>query len=494
MASTPSRGATPAAAATAPASRAAPARAAAPAPDAGSGDAAATADLWQQIGFELRMAPGPRHPLREPLSYFHNSARFISEASARARPFLYHIHAEVTRRQLPYEILLLPIIESAYNPAATSPGGAAGIWQFMPATARRYGLHISRWYDGRRDVLASTDAALDYFEALRDRFMGDWQLVFAAYNCGERTVERAIERNQRLGRRTDFWSLDLPRSTRDYVPKMMALVEIVAHPAAHGVELAHIPATPYFAAIDVGSALDLNRVIDWSAMSGEAFDHLNAAFRKRYTVAGAPSTVLVPHERAGAVADALAALPATARETSREHVVAAGETLSHIAAHTGVPVHVLKQANGLRSTRLAVGQVLRVPAPGEVISAGAPAPARAPAARTHVVRAGDNLWELARTNGTSVAALARANGISLRSTLKPGHRMLLPGGEAPAVPSAAPHYEVRRGDSLWTISRRFKISVADLKRWNGLADELVLRPGQRLVVASPDDAQPLLDI
>ncbi|MEQ8496397.1 MAG: transglycosylase SLT domain-containing protein, partial [Gammaproteobacteria bacterium] len=326
-------------------------------------------DLWRSIGFELRMAPGPRHPLREPLSYFHNSRRFINQAAARARPFLYHIYQEVTRRQLPYEILLLPIVESAYNPAATSPGGAAGIWQFMPATARRYGLHVSRWYDGRRDVVASTTAALDYLEALRDRFMGDWQLVFAAYNCGERTVERAIERNQRLGRRTDFWSLDLPRATRDYVPKLMALVEIIAHPAAHGVELAQIPAAPYFDMVDVGPALDLNRVIDWSGMVGEAFDHLNAAFRKRYTVAGSPTIVLVPRARAANVTQALASLPQSARSASREHVVAAGETLSHIAARTGVSIETIKRANGLGSTRLAVGQVLRVPGPGEALRA-----------------------------------------------------------------------------------------------------------------------------
>ena len=452
--------------------------------------AASDIDLWQRIGFELRMAPDPRQPLRKPLAYFHHSARFVSEASERARPYLYYVYQEVTRRELPYEVLLIPIIESAYNPRATSPAGAAGIWQFIPATARHYGLHVSRWYDGRRDVVASTAAALDYLEALRDRFMGDWQLVFAAYNCGERTVERAIERNQRLGRRTDFWSLDLPRTTRDYVPKLMALVEIIANPAAHGVTLAEIPATPHFETVEVGAALDLNRVLDWTGMSATEFDRLNAAFRKRYTVANAPSTVLVPHGHATAVETALATLPAHARRPLREHVVSAGETLSHIAARHAVSVAALKTANGLHSSALAIGQTLQVPLPGAELPAdpGGAVGTTASAGRELVVRSGDNLWELARANGTSVATLARVNGISPRSTLRPGQRLRLPGSDALASRGAAPHYEVRHGDSLWTISRRFRISIADLKRWNGLADDLALRPGQRLVVARPDDA------
>lgn len=457
---------------------------------------ASETDLWQRIGFELRMAPDPRHPLRKPLAYFHNSARFVSEASGRARPYLYYVYQEVTRRELPYEVLLLPIVESAYNPRATSPGGAAGIWQFIPATARHYGLHVSRWYDGRRDIVASTKAALDYIETLRDRFMGDWQLVFAAYNCGERTVERAIERNQRLGRRTDFWSLDLPRTTRDYVPKLMALVEIIANPAAHGVTLAEIPAAPHFEMVDVGAALDLNRVLDWSGMSAAEFDRLNPAFRKRYTVANAPTTVLVSHGRAGAVESALTALPAHARRPLREHVVSAGETLSHIAARHGVSIAALKTANGLRSSALAIGQTLQVPLPGAALPAAdaSHADTAGSATREHVVRSGDNLWELARANGTSVATLASVNGLSPRATLRPGQRLRLPGSAARASSAAAPHYEVRHGDSLWTISRRFRISVADLKRWNGLADDLALQPGQRLVVARPDDAGPQHDI
>ncbi|MGE0485719.1 MAG: LysM peptidoglycan-binding domain-containing protein [Gammaproteobacteria bacterium] len=438
------------------------------------------------------MAPDPRHPIKPPLSYFHNSPKFIARAATQARPFLHYIYNELTRRELPYEILLLPVMESAYNPAATSPGGAAGIWQFMPATARRFDLHLSRWYDGRRDVVASTAAALDYFEELRDRFMGDWRLVFAAYNCGERTVERAIERNQRLGRRTDFWSLDLPRGTREYVPRLMALVEIIGHPAAYGIELPRIAAEPYFDIVDVGGALDLNRVVDWSGMDGQAFDVLNAAFRRRFTVEGAPTRVLVPHGRAAQVETMLAALPESERRRGRTHVVTRGETLSHIAAATGVSVAALKAANHLQSNRLAVGQELLVPAPAAALALTAEEPpAVAPVGDTpaHVVRDGDNLWDLARHYDTTVAELTRLNGLTPHSTLRLGQKLAVPGRSGSAIADPLPsdggadrHYHVRKGDSLWTISRRFKISVADLKRWNGLNGG-ALQPGQRLVVA-----------
>lgn len=396
-------------------------------------------DLWRLIGKELETRRAIAHSIDLPLGHFHNSTKFVNQAAANAGPFLFHIHEALSRHKLPVEILLVPIIESAYNPAATSPGGAAGLWQFIPATGKRFGLHQSRWYDGRRDVVASTAAAIRYFELLRDRFDGDWALVFAAYNAGERTVENAIARNRRLGRPTDFWSLNLPRGTRAFVPKILALAEIVAHPATYGVTLARIPATPHFTSVDVGSGLDLNRVIAWSGMVGAEFARLNAAFHKRFTVDGAPTTVLVPYGRRAAVESKLAGLPTSARQRI------APETLARSGAQTPV----------------------------------------------HVVTAGDNLWVLARRYGTSVKALAAANGIAHNATLRLGQRLHVPGSSAASTVAATAstaastptHYEVRHGDSLWIIARRFKIPLTDLKRWNELPEGRSLQPGQRLVVA-----------
>ena len=447
-------------------------------------------DLWAAIADELQLRPSPRHPLGAPLAHFHDSARFIDQATANARPFLQHIHAEVVKRGLPLDVLLLPVIESAYNPAATSPGGAAGLWQLIPATGRRFGLPQSRWYDGRRDVVASTRAALDYLALLYQRFDRNVELMFAAYNCGERTVELAIERNRGRGRRTDFWSLDLPRGTRAFVPKLIALAEILRAPAAHGVRVARIPDTPYFESVQVDTGLDLNRVIDWSEMDGAAFSALNAAYVKRYTAAGMPTTVHVPVGQAAAVATMVAKLPRDTRTQDAlggEHIVAKGETLSHIAARHGTSVAALQRANRLTSTRLRIGQRLSVPG-----SATSPAAVRAVAssgAREHRVVEGDNLWVLARRYGTNVDALASANDLPQDATLRPGQRLQLPGTRrarqaVPARPQPL-HYEVRKGESLWSISPRFRVSVAELKRLNQLGDGGQLQPGQRLVVAQP---------
>lgn len=481
-----------------PAAPATPAVTQAPAPEVQHSarqveDAAATAvagasggrDLWRTIGNEMRLAAAPEARIAEPLARA-GGAAFIQAASANAVPFLAHVHAEIKRRNLPFEIALVPVIESGYDPAATSPAGAAGIWQFMPATGRRFGLTQTRWYDGRRDLLASTRAALDYFELLRDRFMGDWELVFAAYNCGERTVERAIERNARLGHATNFAALELPSATREYVPKLLSLAEVVADPEAYGVSLASIPDTPHFQSIDVGKALDLNRVIEWSGMDPALFDRLNAGFRKRLTVSGAPSRILLHPPHIPVVRERLAALPDDARDRARVHVVSRGETLSHIAAATAIPVAAIRRANDLTTNRLAIGQELVIPTP-RAMQAMTPALPRESAERRHTVVRGDSLWSIARRYDTRVEVLARANGINSKATLAPGQEILVPGTgtDMPGATSPTADYEVRRGDSLWTIARRFNVSVAELRRWNALDKRALLQPGQRLLVHPP---------
>ncbi|MGB1883095.1 MAG: LysM peptidoglycan-binding domain-containing protein [Gammaproteobacteria bacterium] len=445
-------------------------------------------DLWRRVGIELTMSASGR-AAADPLSLFNNSTVSITAAAENARPFLAHIVAALEERQLPLEIALIPIVESTYNPQATSPAGAAGLWQLMPATARRFHIAQNRWYDGRRDLFASTAAALDYMENLRDRFLGDWLLVFAAYNCGERTVERAIERNRRAGKPTDFFHLDLPRATQAYVPRLLALVEIIAHPQAYGIELAKIDSETGYALVDAGPGLDLDRIIEWSAMSAGEFDHLNAAYRKRFTVEGLPTNVLVPRDRLDLIARELQSLDADERGAPREYIVQPGDTLSHIAAASGVPVAVLKHANKLRGHHLAIGQQLLLPSPGETAALQDELSDLPLSGHVHVVVNGDNLWDLSRRYNTTVKKIAAANEIRPATTLRLGQSLLIPGQPAQ---SASLHkarsmniYQVRRGDSLWTISQRFKITVADLKAWNDLRADAHLQPGQTLRVNDP---------
>ena len=443
-------------------------------------------DLWHRIIVELRMTPPSHQRIEAAIADLRRNSDFVSTATTRAGPYLYFIYQEIEKRRLPFEIALVPIIESGYAPRATSPDGAAGIWQLMAATGHRFGLHQSRWFDGRRDIVASTYAALDYFEELSDRFYGDWLLAFAAYNCGERTVERAIERNQRMGRPTDFWSLELPRETELYVPKLLALIEVLSHPEAHGVTVAEIRYAPYFDSVEVNGTLDLNRVIEWSGMSTKEFEALNPGFRTRYSVNGTPSRVLVGKEKAEAVAIALAALSDDDRMAPRTYTVKSGETLSHIAAETGATVAALKRANGMRTSRIHAGQNILIPVPGSITGGERSFDSESANTRVHVIVRGDTLWDLARLYGTTSDALAAANDMHPDHTLRPGRELRLPGGTVKEPPGASVrHYEVKKGDSLWTISRRFKVSVAELKKWNGLSGKRYLKPGQRLVVYHP---------
>ena len=460
-------------------------------PDLTRGADSPTADdLWRRIIVELRMTPPTPAHIKTAMHHFARNEDFVSAATRRAKPYLHFIYHEIERRRLPFEITLLPIIESGFAPRATSPDGAAGIWQLMASTGHRFRLHQSRWYDGRRDIIASTSVALDYLEELRDRFFGDWLLAFAAYNCGARTVERAIERNRRAGLPTDFWSLDLPRETEHYVPRLLALVEILSHPQAHAVKIAQVSEAPYFESVDVGGGLDLNRVIEWSGMNAADFEALNPGFRTRFSIAGAPTTVLVHKGRSSAVANAVTRLSEAERRAPRAHTVVAGETLSHIAAEMGVAVATIKRANGMHTSRIRTGQELLIPSPGSIEDATDAFDTDIANAAVHVIVRGDTLWDIARRYATTVNAIAMINTMSHDKTLRPGQELRLPGGVAEQSDGTPLHYEVKQGDSLWTISRRFNVSVADLKKWNRLSGKRYLQPGQKLVVdKSADDQQ-----
>lgn len=456
-------------------------------------------DLWRQIGQELTLQAPPRHRGGDPVKLLRYSRRHFTAVTAHSAPYLQHIYQELKRRKLPAEIALIPVLESGYNNAARSAGGTAGLWQFTAGTGRRYGLSQSAAFDGRHEVLAATDAALDYLESLGKRFDGDWLLAFAAYNCGERNVEQAVARNRRRGRPTDFWSLELPSVTRHYIPRLLALAEVVRNPAAHQVQLARIPGRPYFEPVRITSAVGLRHLARHSGLAADEFERLNAGYRQHTTIGGRANDVLVAFGHGATVAAQLASLPKAVHAGAGRYVVRAGDTLSHIAARHGVTVSALERANRLVSHRLRIGQSLDLPGSARVRATGT-----APAARSnggeHVVAHGDSLWTVARRNGTSAHALAAANGLALDSTLRIGQRLRLPEPAAArtevtaAVPEghgAVTHYRVQRGDSLWTIARRFKVSIASLKLWNEHVADGVLKPGERLVVQPPqgDDAR-----
>lgn len=461
-------------------------------------------DLWDRIRANFELPDHNHRGIKHDLAWYARHQAYLDRVAERASPYLHFIVEEVERRDMPAEIALLPIVESAFQPFAYSHGRAAGIWQFIPSTGKLFGLKQNWWYDGRRDVVASTKAALTYLETLNKHFDGDWLLALAAYNSGEGTVRRAIRKNKRRGKPTDFWSLDLPRETRGYVPKLLAIANIVSDPEAYGVRLVSIPDEPFFDVVDTGSQIDLALAADLAEISMRDLYTLNPGFNRWATDPKGPHRLLVPLEKAGIFEEKLADLSEDSRIQWERHSIRRGETLLAIAEKYRTTVDVLKKVNHIRGNIIREGDNLVIPvATKNLASYTLSAEQRLRATQNtsrsgrqkvvHVVRAGDTLWDLSRKYGVSVRALAKWNGMAPRDMLKTGQKLVVwtkHGRLASATFS--PHdskvitqkigYRVKRGDSLARISQKFKVSVNDLMKWNGLHRNKYLQPGQHLTL------------
>lgn len=454
----------------------------APLPEAG--------DLFERIrkGYALDDVEHPSVDLE--LRWFANHPDYLDRTFKRGERYLHYIVGEIEARNMPLELALLPVVESAFNPVAYSRARASGLWQFIPATGRRYGLKQNWYYDGRRDVIASTNAALDYLQFLANEFDGDWLLAIAAYNCGEARVANEIERNRRAGKPTDYFSLKLPRETRAYVPKLLAMRRIVGDPTAHGLAFAPIPNAPYFTKVDVGGQLDLQVAAELAELSKDELLALNPAFNHWVTDPDGPHYILVPIDREERFQAGIAALPPEERVRVVYHRVRRGDTLGEIANKYGVSVAALKSANKLRGTLIHPGQDLLITGVpnGVSLASAAETPVRPRSASgKHVVRRGDTLWSISRRHGVSMERLASINGLSSRDTLRIGQVLSIPGtaqlasNDASTVQRSST-YVVRRGDSLSTIADRFRVRLSDLLGWNNLTRRSIIRPGQRLVM------------
>jgi len=312
--------------------------------------------IWDRMRKRLMLTGIEQERVLAEVDKIKRSPGTVSFLSKRAEPFLFYIVDEIERRGLPMDLALVPMVESAFEPAAVSPKQAAGIWQFIPGTAANYGLKLVDGYDGRYDIYASTKAALKYLAHLQGLFGGDWLLALAAYNVGEGAVQRAVAANQKAGLGTSYWDLDLPAETRAYVPKILALSRVIADPAAHGVSLRKISPLPYLARVEVsGEPVQLAQAVAGLGMSWEEFYGMNPAFKPDVAPA-APFNLLLPLDKAQALA---ASLPGAKLVAARKYVVKKGETLVVIAKQQGVPPLKLAEWNGLKTdSRVKPGQEL----------------------------------------------------------------------------------------------------------------------------------------
>jgi membrane-bound lytic murein transglycosylase D len=446
--------------------------------------------------------------------YARNQA-YLDRVFGRGEPYLYHIVEELERRGMPAELALLPVVESAFDPFAYSHGRAAGLWQIIPGTGRRLNLEQNWWFDGRRDVLESTRAALDYLDELHMEF-GDWLLAVAGYNSGEGNVERAIKTAAAHGKPTDFWGVQkyLPPETRTYVPRLLAIASIVADPDAYGVALPHIPNEPQFAVVDTGSQIDMTLASELAGIDTDELYRLNAGVNRWATDPDGPYRLLLPVEQAAKFTSALDELGERERVQWTRHKIGKGETIGQIADRYATTVDVIREVNGLKSNLLRAGDTLTIPhamksltsytQSAELRAQRQQSALRSGVRKEHVVSTGESLWSISRAYGVDVRALASWNAMAPGDTLSVGRSLVVwtdapaTGGKNTAQARVARtdtvagfalnervrqvSYVVRRGDSLSSIARRFRVTVPKLVEWNAGAANKYLQPGQKLVL------------
>lgn len=466
-------------------------------PEFGVGDAPPQ-NLWERLRASFRLPSCDAVPRATAWAHWYAGKQvYLDRVMQRAEPVLYFIVDEVQQRDMPGELALLPVVESAFHPFALSHASAAGLWQFIPATGERYGLKQTWWYDGRRDIYAATHAAMDYLEFLGGMFDDDWLLAVAAYNTGESRVMRLRNARLRRGGPASFTEISdsLPRETRSYVPKLLGLACVVADPQRFGVTLRPIVNEPRFVVVETGDQIDLALAAKLAEMEMERLYSLNPAFNRWATDPSGPHRLLLPVEKVSVFKNNLAETPPEARVQWARHAVQRGDTLSGIAKSHNIDVATLKRVNGLSSNRIRAGGELLVPQQADFDDPELIAQARelsriqtamgVSAPRSYKVRRGDTLWAISRRFDVSVGALAGANGMTTGDVLSIGETLTIPGTGSTQVAanttqSRPARYTVRRGDSLWEISRRFDLNVQDLIRWNGLGSSAILRPGQTL--------------
>ena len=447
----------------------------------------------------MQMTPVDNKRVRAQLKWYLDHPGYLQRVMERARPILPFVLDELEKRNLPTELALLPIVESAYQAFAYSHGRASGMWQIIPSTGRFLGLKQNWWYDGRRDIIESTRAAINYLDSLARQFNGDWELALAAYNAGPGKIRSAVRYNKKRKRKTDFWSLTkIRKETRAYVPKMFALRELFANPDKYSLDLVPVNNEVSYEIVELDGQIDLALAADLAGISVNQLYQLNPAFNRWATAPGGPHRLLLPRGKAEQFRVEVAKVPPSKRINWVRHKIKNGETLSHISKKYRSSVSLIKQVNNIRGTSIRAGKYLMVPTATKSLQsytlsqnsriASIQNTNRSGTKRVHIVRPGQSLWSISRSYGVSTRSLAKWNGIAPIDTLRVGQKLVLwTKGTNQAVsinqtrPSNALHalrYTVRKGDSLYRIADRFNITVADIKRWNRVGK--YLQPGQKL--------------
>ncbi len=445
-------------------------------------------DMWDVLRQEFSLQHYEEDPrVQDQISWFMQHQDFLLNSASHAAPYLYYILQQVHKRHLPAEVVLLPIFESAYNPFAYSSAGAAGIWQMMPGTASGYGVKQNWWYDGRRDVIASTKAALTHLSYLANFFDRNWLLAFAAYDTGEGNVMSAINKNIRDGSNTDYWSLPLARETRIYVPRLLALAAIIAHPEKYPVYFPPVRNAPYLAQVDVGSQINLQQAAGFAGISLRKLMQLNPGYNRAITDPHGPNKLVLPIENVAQFTDNLAQTSLYQLPVRWEHYkTRSGDSLVVLAKRYNTSPSILRKMNQLSSNRLAAGTNLVIPKAvhgalqeqvseedQDILAENTPSP------RVPVKRALPPAREFVdEVPAVKPAPVQLATAVVQTNNPAPpevpvGSYFIQPGDTI---------YMTRNGDTLARVAEHFHITAADLLAANPMAGTRDLQADERMVI------------
>jgi len=463
-------------------------------------------NIWDRIrsGYAIESIDHPR--IESHLKRYSTHASYMARVTKRSRPYLYHIVNEIEARGMPMELAMLPIVESAFDPFAYSHGRASGMWQFIPSTGKQYGLKQNWWYDGRRDVVASTDAALTYLSDIYRRNGGDWLLALAAYNAGEGNVRKAIRKNKAKGLPTDFWSLNLPSETKAYVPQLIAVSRIVMNPEQYNIDLENIEDTPYFEVVNIGSQIDLAQAANLAEIDINELYKLNPGYNRWATDPDGPHRLVIPLDNSDTFKQALSELPSTSRVTWQRYKVVAGDSLIAIAKRNNTSTEVLKDNNKINGHIIRTGQMLLIPKASKPFDHYAFSETQRVQRQQNTskgkigsrkisyrVKQGDSFWSISRNHNVSISRLAKWNAMAPNDPIKINQELVIwTNTHASNVGSSSRElgnpmlrkvfYKVRSGDSLARIAGKFNLSVKEILSWNIINKNGYIHPGQSLTL------------
>jgi membrane-bound lytic murein transglycosylase D len=459
-------------------------------------------DVWQRIRSKLEFSIPEDPRVVSQRNWFIKHPDYLNRVAKRAEPFLHYIVEALEANNIPIEIALLPIVESAFDPFAYSHGRASGMWQFIPGTGKRFGMKQNWWFDGRRDIVASTQGAINYLTYLNKFFDGDWMLALAAYNSGEGRVRRAVRKNKKKNLPTDFWSLDLPKETRAYVPKLLALADIVKRSEEFKIKLHVIDNSSVISQVDIGSQLDLAKAAQLADLTLTELQRLNPGFNRWATDPDGPHYLLLPNHKIENFKQGLAKLSKKERLAWQRYKIKNGDNLGEIAQKFNTEIALIKQVNNIKGNQIRAGKFLLIPVATASLDsyllsqnqrlAKTQNKVLAGEKRIHIVKSGDTLWDISRAYRVSTRSIAKWNAMAPKDTIKPGQKLVIwqkTAVKTLALDAMTPNekaimrninYRVRKGDSFARIADKFNVKIKDIERWNSLNRNKYLQPGQML--------------